>query len=853
MKWLRIAAITAILFIVASAIYFYTIRPDELSVAPSGATTQGWKPFAPVRQSTGQQNDKSLNDTPANSDVGKSASGHFEIRVFAENQPQAGATVALYMSADEGGPEWIAGSAGVTDQLGNVRLAAAPGPYLLAVHSDGWPAYRRNVVRRQGESTTREEVHLVGGSTISGFVKAKKQGEPIPMAEVNLIPVVENSSNTAPPDERITTQTDSRGAFHFDAIATGTYSLIAEAPGHQRSSLRRLIVPSTQPIELLLGGASYIEGVVRGRDNQPVDQASVSAVGVRGLWTATTGPSGTFSLEVEPGMLLISARKDSLVTAALKPVVVGVESTVQGIVLALGLGAKLEGRVRDQQTHAPIADAQLVLRSTGLSHDLERTTTDVAGRFSFHQLPAGGYDLTCLVPSHRKRSIGGITVSEGQTFTLDVAMSRGGSIKGRVVGNNMQGLHGALIEAGPNYQSPTAFTRTNAAGEFVIEGQSPGQTLIKARQNSAAAVRVVAVADGKTTEIGDLVLGVEGRINGFVRHKSDSKAVAGATVTAVRSGQNAEKVGAVTTGPDGSFSLALVPDKYVLSAYFPEPHASGQSTTIEVSAGQSTSTEISLETKEIRLRGSVLEAEGAPSPKAIVRFTIPGQPASSLVTADNDGRFAIAYPTWNPGSMTLVAQNGGRTAQREVDASAGDVTLTLQPAATISVRVRLSGEVPSNGFIVRTMVQSERRMATVRPTERRFPQPSFEIVDCEPGPTEVAVRTEDGRTGSTTLSVRSGETNTVEVQLTGEASIAGRFVDSATKKPIADVGATLGGPWARSDADGRWQIQNVVPGARTLRVVGKGYAGLLRELTLSPGQTLDVGELALAPTSAEAP
>ena len=77
-------------------------------------------------------------------------------------------------------------------------------------------------------------------------------------------------------------------------------------------------------------------------------------------------------------------------------------------------------------------------------------------------------------------------------------------------------------------------------------------------------------------------------------------------------------------------------------------------------------------------------------------------------------------------------------------------------------------------------------------------------------------------------------------------TIRGRVVDSANRQGVHRVSVVFGNRTAVTEADGRFAITDARAGSDTLRVRLIGFAPVTRMVTLAAGQTLDVGDLAIA-------
>ncbi len=850
MNRLRLAAVAAALLALGVGLWLFAGGAKE------GAAANPFRRSSAKARSALSPADAPLFQMPSSpSEEPLDVSASLEVLVLANGAPQPGAAVALSLLRRDsygGGRGWRAAGAGATDAKGLAELRVGPGEYLLSVRSEAWPRAWQKVAMPQGERVTRVEVQLAAASSITGRVLSKKGREPVPLADVALTPVVEGFPASPPAEEQTVVRSDGRGEFRFDAVAPGRYAVEATAAGHAKPKALTVRAPTSAPLELVLGPASYLEGRVVEQDGQPVADAEVVAMGRRSAWATTTGSSGTFSLEVAPGHVELSARKGTATAAADPAVVVAGESTAKGITLVLGKPASITGRVVDAETRRPVAGAQVSVWRNRTRSEVARTHSDDRGQFNFESLSRGAYDVEVLSGRYRSRYLGGITLVQGQAFNLELALTKGAAVDGRVVDPQGRGIDKAWVEAGLAFSPGAGQARTDAEGRFRIDGLPAGQGVVKARQAPAspAVVGTAELAEGKTASVGELVLATAGHIEGTVRRQEGGPLTTVVTVTALPAGAGRprDRVGSAVAAADGSFRLPLQPGSYNLSAVTEDARESGRTPVpVEVQADRGTRVELLLSPRQTRLRGVVLEAAGAPSVGAMVSYTPAGGRSTGTALSDDEGRFEVHSPDWNEGQVILVAQNGGRKARAVVDSKAGEVTLTLEAAASISGRFLLTSAAPQNGFIVFARVAAaEGTSVSLGRGEWRFPEAVFRIPDAQPGLTDLTVRTEDGRTGAAQLRVIAGEDNTVEIRITGEATVVGRVVDDATGKPIAEAQLSVGFAWFSTDAEGRFQLAQQVPKPCSLVVIAKGYRPLRRELTLYPDQTLELGDLRMS-------
>ncbi|MCP3144484.1 carboxypeptidase regulatory-like domain-containing protein [Pyxidicoccus xibeiensis] len=274
-------------------------------------------------------------------------------------------------------------------------------------------------------------------------------------------------------------------------------SVEARHPGHApaRAELSAR-VPNRRIVLRLRPESTAATEVIAGR---VVDDSGMAIAGAR-VWveppraTSLPGADGTdapvaealadadgrFVLErLPPGRYDVSAR----ILERVGTTVPNVQAGRKDLVLTLARGARLSGRVRDDQGN-PVASFRLEL----LLHrgPLERetgtplTVVDPEGRFAVEGVAPGTYSLQ--VASHGwAPSLSSVQVAPGtkEVGSLEVTLASGVRLEGQVVKAGGGGpVAGARVQAeGGMYGAALATAydaMTDVSGRFVMEGLAPG-------------------------------------------------------------------------------------------------------------------------------------------------------------------------------------------------------------------------------------------------------------------------------------------------------------------------------------------------------------------------------------------
>jgi Carboxypeptidase regulatory-like domain len=166
--------------------------------------------------------------------------------------------------------------------------------------------------------------------------------------------------------------------------------------------------------------------------------------------------------------------------------------------------SSIKGTITAADTGAPIRGAEVRLSSRGSYNRL--VTTDGDGLFGLTDLPAGEYRLsvvrtgfTSLLFGQRRpfEAATSIDLSEGETFTANLALTRGGAIHGRVIdefgepiaGTRVQVLRSRMVQGRRRLQSMGPGDQTDDTGSFRVYGLPPGDYYVTASTGPADSVR----------------------------------------------------------------------------------------------------------------------------------------------------------------------------------------------------------------------------------------------------------------------------------------------------------------------------------------------------------------------------
>ena len=195
------------------------------------------------------------------------------------------------------------------------------------------------------------------------------------------------------------------GRYDFDRLQPGTYNVLIGAPGYAQDVIENVVVRSNRwedlPTVVLGQGGRVLGRIIDASSGQSVAGAKVTVSGGnRNFLTSTTfRPSG-------------AGRRDQILTGAdgyfefiglavptitlkvehrayISETVEGVLSGTADLIIAIGAGGIIEGRVSDRDGNF-LAGTQVLL-SGGIKGTDARSQTDRKGFFTFPGLPTGHY------------------------------------------------------------------------------------------------------------------------------------------------------------------------------------------------------------------------------------------------------------------------------------------------------------------------------------------------------------------------------------------------------------------------------------------------------------------------------
>jgi protocatechuate 3,4-dioxygenase beta subunit len=691
--------------------------------------------------------------------------------------------------------------------------------------------------------------------------------------------------------------TDGEGEFTL-WTAAGPLHVYAEADGYG-SSEKDAIAPG-QRLELLLTPESVLAGRVIDRQSRaPVAGARVE---VGGTWaddstsasaSDLTDADGRFRItRLAPARYKPSATAPGLYGQARESVLLGLGQSVEDLVIEVDAVASVVGVVLLADGKTPCANGWVMLSDeTGTRHPSGEVEE---GKVEIEAVLPGTYKPNVRCAGHSAAEEYPDVVVTGATSPPEQrwVMRDGGALHGVVRAHDGTPVPDADVVVQPKGPGTNPWfggesTLAREDGTFEIASLAPGPYEVTAsasgqpgNQEDPVPVEIVA---GKTADV-EVKLGAGGVIAGAVIDE-DGAPVGQVNVRAQGTGRwSSWGQEGTQTLDDGTFRLeGVTPGEYRVVAsrerfWGGELRAPGKTDDddagekAKVKAGETAHVKLVVESQSGKLRGRVVDGNGAPVIDAFVDAERESDSAAARggtarrqmrwawarrpVLTDTDGRFAIEK--LSKGTYTVRAfRKGGGEALVEHVALGADVTITIARTGAIRGTVVVTG-----GKAPETVTVAARDVDTGFEREESFfrSEGAFAIRDLPAGTYELTASSGDG-TGKAKATVAEGQEVTgVTITMDARAKITGRIVAADTGAPLpgfivhvallggGEGGFSFNGPPPTSGADGRFELPSVPSGrvqllAIPMEMKGSVYAFTRKVMTLEGGKTTDIGDV----------
>jgi hypothetical protein len=725
----------------------------------------------------------------------------------------------------------------------------------------------RNARATEESDTVEWDISLYPSSFISGTV-VNTSGEPVPNARVFVAGYLSGGNDLSADIYRSRASavpTDDHGAFIMNTLQDRApplqYRLVAAASGYAAAITGLLPTESTN-VQIVLTKGSSISGTVVNQDSGlPMPRKLLTAT-PQGANVASketvTDEAGAFTLnDVSPGTLQFTMElENDVLTPETTTLQLADGEDVEDLIINVRTGGIVSGRIYDQDTGNGIGNVKMSAYPQGASNrGYGEAKSDSSGNYVIQGLSPGEY-LIIYDPEKgysRNKSWDNpknVRAVLGERISgMDFALSKGLSISGKVVvpdGTDVSNLH---VTGYAEKSNTTDSTRFEANGSFALYGYEPDTTVNVRVQGGAFAHVPIDISIGNQSLTGiELQVVPEAKITGVVVDHLGNPAQ-GITLY-IRPHSDKSIYSRETSNTSGEISLdGLIPDTYDVKLGVHEYMTDDSDPileTVTLSIGQHSQGH-RFRLKEGRARnlmisGTITDDTGAPV--AGVKAQI-GDPRFSMgnnwaAATNSDGVYELKNMPEGSYSIKFTSPKLVDGWISSVQPGTRNADLTMTRVGIISGQVLAPDGRPlkdfnmllANGrFIRQGFGAQEKTFKRYHHEEGRF---TVEGADPNGMPT-LHVRAEGMANAVVPVNrVQSGAARqNVIVQMAAENTLTGQVVDSAGN-PVENASVFQGlfsdGQPAQqhaqkktTDADGRFEIGNLVRGNVMISAVKKGY------------------------------
>jgi hypothetical protein len=598
-------------------------------------------------------------------------------------------------------------------------------------------------------------IRAVSSGQLHGVV-VTSDGEPAPGADVSIQP----EGAKAQVNQVLTT--DAAGLFTARSLADGVYTVLATRAGLVSDRVRGIVGAGVPELELRLkleAGAS-LAGTVR----DATDGSTLAGC----LVTTAFGQSiscdhaGRFILgPLSPGD--VPLRVGAAGYAPRDVTVSLTRRTRASADVALTRGASVAGTVLDPD-HKPFRGARI--RSSHYALDGAppaevETTSDAKGRFTLDGVAPGRATFQATASGYAETAgVELLLLSGDHREGVELTLTTGGAIAGRVLTSAGQGIAGAQVQAiRLSDKAVAASTLSTNDGAYRLDGLGDGDYTVVATSNGSRGVSPNLHVKTREETNADVTLGEE-FVTGRVVTSSGAP-VAGAVVIVVSSMSSGQGQQATSTDGAGKFRV----DGLVGAPYRVQAKAEGKGS-VEV-RGVAAKAQVELVLAGVgRIEGVVTDRQG----HGIESFEVKLVPRDEHQAGSVEGRFrtrrlvspdgSFSFDDVPTGKYEVRASTSGRVEaeqQAEVTAdTAAHVALTLDEGVTVSGKVLLDGapavgcEVHPGSDSPSTDANGAFRLTGVEPDNGRV----FVWARCPDGAVATGLTTVEGEQGEIVLTAK---------------------------------------------------------------------------------------------------
>jgi protocatechuate 3,4-dioxygenase beta subunit len=615
--------------------------------------------------------------------------------VDARGRPIEGARVMAYpddrpvlsaerMLARQQRPSWAVSGADGRFLIEDVE----PGTLRVAAEAESFQQASLSGLELAAGGEREIEIVLETGAVVEGRVTTA-DGVPVVSASVGVTPRRDlGMSGSLVSSGNSSGATDAEGRYRVEGAAVGPASITVYYDGRPRLNKSVEVRPGDNVFDLVLERGFEVSGQVVGADGtgvagavldlQAAPRPGFSAFSHGGMSAqAVSRGDGTFTLtNVAAGRYKVTASREGFAAASSE--VFEVDDDVAGLLLELGRGATLKGRLLGLE---PDELGTLALFASGET-GFRRGEVGPSARYAFTGLTPGRWHVQAEVSSSGRMAILQVEIAEGVTEVSEDIDFGGGFTLSGVVLDGGEPLAGAGVVAAGSMTN-VGRASTDAEGRFRIEHLKAGSVQVMVMVGTQ-------VEHSERLELaGDHEMRIElltGGVSGTLRDAAGGEPVAGARVVleSLDAGEGSLQsllsryAGQIESDSRGYFHVPRVrPGRWRLVAT-KEGYAPGEAV-VEVAGGSPTEVEIPMTPTEGVTFEVVLESGFHLRTVQVTILDPSGRRLAGGLYPVVDGRVRVA--TVPPGLWELVVQGGDGAATRFPVSSPGDQGRFVLPTA----------------------------------------------------------------------------------------------------------------------------------------------------------------------------
>ncbi|TCM97580.1 carboxypeptidase family protein [Paenibacillus sp. BK033] len=679
-------------------------------------------------------------------------------------------------------------------------------------------------------SSATVSVIAIGG--VTGTIIDKSTGLPLSGVSVQAA-TVPGGANVG------LTVSNGGGLYGLPQLPAGSYNLTFSLNGYQTTTAAATVAAGTvQTVNItLVPVPAVIQGtIIASVGGNPIAGAVVHVTDSIGVLTAqaVTNAAGAYAVTgLTPGYYRVSFSADQF-QARDFPVTLSIAETLTlNAALAPNPGA-LTGTITNAQTGGPLAGV-LIEALDNRNSILATATTNAAGVYTLSSLSPATNDRLRLSADTFVAQVIGFSIAAGQTKTINAALSPVAGALSGIITDIVTGapLAGASIRVFTSEGITLQTTSTAADGSYTIPSLSPGSYSIVIAEEGYAGQTIGAMINAAaTTKLNVALEQLAGAVAGRV---TDSVTGAPVEDAIIRVFLNNIIVVRVATLEDGTYDIGnLSPGVYFVTIR--ADGYGGQSFSVTINPGQTTSENFVLFPIQGSLTGIVTDPSGTPIVGAIISLNVNVAGGGLLLTrfvTQTDGRYVIENLL--PLQYLVTAAANPYQSSFQSVAVAADTRSTLNFVLQPNPGILSGTVVDSNGVPVAGAAVAVKMLSgtgVVIATIFTDNDGHFQVSSLTPSIYTILASATDFQTASATVSVASDQTaNVMLVLLPDPGSIAGQITDAFTGGIVLGVAVTLTDSnnfliaSLFADTKSGYQFDGLPPGSYTVAVHALNYEG----------------------------